>query len=79
MVRAMPDHTHPRLRARMLVAMVSVLVIASLAGIDPDLRAALLPDRQAAGLIGTAVAFALALLLGDVLHTGSIRRQHKKG
>jgi len=83
MVRAMPDQACPRrttstrllMVAALIAAVVALVVTATIAAADQGIRAALL-DRQAAGLFGTVGAFGVALLLGDVLHSGS-RRQHE--
>lgn len=84
MVRAMPDQVRPRrtastrllMVATLIAAVVALVVTATIAATDQGIRAALLPDRQAAGLFGTVGAFGMGLLLGDVLHQGS-RRQHE--
>lgn len=79
MVRAMSDQLGPLSRASALLVMVSAVISALAAVIDPTIGAAMLPDRQAAGVVGTAGAFGLALLLGEFLHRGGHRLQQDEG
>ncbi|CAA9344733.1 MAG: hypothetical protein AVDCRST_MAG72-1049 [uncultured Nocardioidaceae bacterium] len=79
MVPAMPDQRRRLSRASALLVVASASVAGGLAAADPSLRAALLPDRGTAGLVGTVGAFGLALALGEVLHGRSRRPRYEKG